>query len=103
MFALDVFGEGYGFWKTLIALTMHLLPSFVLIFALILAWRWEWVGAALFGAAGTLYVTWVFARPIPPAIRLNWIVTIAGPAFVVAALFLVDWLKRSEIHARKLT
>lgn len=100
MFALDVFHEAHGVWQTLVALTMHLIPSFVLIFALILAWRWEWVGAALYGAAGTLYITWVLGRPIAPAMKLNWIACIAGPVFVVAVLFLLNWMKRSEIHAR---
>lgn len=100
MFALDVFGEGYGFWKTLLALTMHLIPSFVLIAALVLAWRWEWIGAALYAAAGTLYVFWALQRPIPPAIKLLWVLMIAGPAFLVAALFLANWMKRAEIRGK---
>ena len=101
MFALDVFGEGLSFWQTLLALTMHLIPSFILIAALVLAWRWEWIGAALYGAAGTLYVVWVVRHPhLPAAIKLNWILFIAGPAFAIAALFLVNWLKRAEIRAR---
>jgi len=99
LFALDVFGEGYGVWRTLVALTMHLIPSFVLIAVLVLAWWWEWIGAALYAAAGMLYVIWVLPRPIPPAMKLNWILTIAGPAFVIAALFLVNWLKRGELRA----
>ena len=28
MFALDVFGEGRGFWETTLALLMHLIPAF---------------------------------------------------------------------------
>ena len=98
MFALDVFGEAHGFWQTLLALTIHLIPSIILIFALILAWRWEWVGALLYAVAGTLYVLWVLGLAIRPTVKLNWIACIAGPAFVVAALFLVNWLKRAEIH-----
>lgn len=100
MFALDVFGEGYGFWKTLLALTIHLIPSFVLIAALVLAWRWEWIGAALYAAAGTLYVFWALQRPIPPAVKLLWVLMIAGPAFLVAALFLANWMKRAEIRGK---
>ena len=75
LFALDVFGEHSGFWQTALALTMHLIPSFVLIAALVLAWRWEWIGAALYGAAGLLYVGWgvSMSRPVPPAMRLIWI------------------------------
>ena len=101
LFALDVFDGHLGFWQTALALTMHLIPSFVLIAVLVLAWRWEWIGAALYGAAGLLYVGWVvsMSRPVAPAIRLIWILTIAGPAFVIAALFLANWLKRSDLRA----
>ena len=49
LFSMDVFSEHLGFWQTALALAMHLIPSFVLIAALILAWRWEWIGAALYG------------------------------------------------------
>ena len=34
LFALDVFGEGYSFWKTLLALLIHLVPVGVLILIL---------------------------------------------------------------------
>lgn len=101
LFALDVFAEGHGLWMTVLALTMHLIPSLVLLVGLILAWRWEWIGAALYAAAGMVYVKWAVARPIPPAMKLTWILTIAGPAFVVAALFLANWVKRGELHASR--
>jgi hypothetical protein len=99
LFALDVFGEGYGWWGTLLALTIHLLPSLVLVAGLVLAWRREWIGAALYGSAGMLYAITVLQRRLAPAVKLNWILTIAGPAFVVAALFLANWLKRADLHA----
>ncbi len=101
LFALDVFEGNLGFWRTALALIMHLIPVFVLIVALILAWRWEWIGAALYGAAGLLYVWWVVSMrgPLPPSVKLIWILTIAGPAFVIAGLFLANWLKRGELHA----
>lgn len=101
LFSLDVFGEHLGFWQTILALTVHLIPVFVLIAALILAWRWEWIGAVMYGAAGLLYVGRVLSssRPFPPAVKLVWIGTIAGPAFVIAGLFLVNWLKRRELRA----
>jgi hypothetical protein len=101
LFALDVFDGHLGFWQTALALTMHLIPSFVLIAALVLAWRWEWIGAALYGAAGLLYVWWVvsMSRPVPPAMRLIWILTIAGPAFAIAGLFLANWFKRGDLRA----
>jgi hypothetical protein len=59
LFALDVFDGRLGFWQTVLALLIHLIPVFVLIAVLILAWRWEWVGAVLYAAAGLLYIVQV--------------------------------------------
>jgi hypothetical protein len=100
LFALDVFSENLGFWKTALALTMHLIPSLVLIGILILAWRWEWIGAALYAAAGLLYVFWVasMSRPVPPGTRVIWALIIAGPAFLIAGLFLANWWKHVELR-----
>ncbi len=101
LFALDVLRQGYGFWNTLLALFMHLIPSFVLIVVLVLAWRWEWIGAALFAVAGLVYVVTLVPRPHPPpGMKLLWCATVAGPAFVIAALFLANWIKHGELHAR---
>jgi len=101
MFALDVFAENVGFWKTLLALTIHLIPSLVLIAALALAWRWEWIGAVIYAAAGTLYVITILPRRLPPpSIKLLWIATVALPAFVIGVLFLVNWLKHDQLRAR---
>jgi len=99
LFALDVFSEGYGFWKTGLALVIHLIPALVLVIVLILAWRWEWIGAALYAAAGTVYVITVLPLRISPAAKFNWILTIAGPAFSLAAMFLINWWKRGELHS----
>lgn len=100
IFALDVFGENLSFGQTLLALLMHLIPSLLLIGVLVVAWRWEWVGALLYAAAGTLYVLWVLPRPLPAAgIKAQWIATIAFPAFAIAGLFLANWLKRGQLRA----
>ena len=45
LFALDVFNEGYGFWKTILALFMHLVPTSIVLAVLAISWRWEWAGA----------------------------------------------------------
>jgi len=39
LFAFDVFGTGAGFFKTLLALLMHLIPSFLLIIAIVYSWK----------------------------------------------------------------
>ena len=100
LFALDVFGEGLGFWRTLVALIMHLIPAFVVLLALALAWRWEWIGAAALAGAALVFL-FNMPKHLSPQGRQSAALLIAGPAFVIAALFLVNWLKRTELHARR--
>ena len=90
VFALDVFGQGYGFWETIVALAMHLIPTAIILALLVVAWRWEWVGALLFPMLGVLYI-------VSSQGRLHWSVylVMAGPLFLVGGLFLCDWLLRS--------
>lgn len=85
LFALDVFNEARPFWQTLLALAIHLIPSAVLLVVVALAWRWEWVGTLLFTAAGVAY--WAAAARHP-----SWVLVISGPLFLVAALFLLNWI-----------
>jgi hypothetical protein len=94
LFALDVFAEGYGFWGTLVALIMHLVPTAMILIALALAWRWPWIGAILFVALGVLYVIMIWRD-------FDWItyLLIAGPLFLVGALFLVDWLYHAAVRS----
>lgn len=92
LFALDVFGEGYGFWETLLALFMHLLPSIALAIAVALAWRWEWIGALLFGGFAVWYVATMRGFPLSVYLLL------AGIPFVVGALFAAGWVYRKEIR-----
>lgn len=91
VFALDVFDAGYDFWGTLVALLMHMIPTALVLIALAIAWRWEWVGGLLFLGLGLLYV--VMAGEF-----WWWSILIAGPLFVVGALFLANWRYRGELH-----
>ena len=95
-----MFDENHGFLQILLALTIHLIPSLVLIAGLILAWRWEWIGATLYAAAGILYILLVLPRAVSLVLKLNWILIIAAPAFVIAGLFLANWLKHAELDPR---
>jgi hypothetical protein len=53
------------------------------------------------GHHAALYAVGLRPRRLPPpAIKLLWITTIALPAFVIAALFLANWLKHDQLRAR---
>ncbi len=90
LFALDVFNEGYGFWRTLLALFMHLIPTWLVLAALAIAWRWQWAGALLCAGLGAFYIVHFWGRFYLAAYLL-----ISGPLFLLAALFLADWLCRT--------
>ena len=95
LFALDVFAEGYSFWETIGALLMHLIPTFVILVVLGIAWRWEWIGGFLFVVLGVLYITLFWEPSNLPAYLL-----ISGPLFLAGILFLLDAYYRSAIHPK---
>jgi hypothetical protein len=94
LFAFDVFEEGFGFWGTLLALFMHLLPSILLAVAIYIAWKREWVGAVLFIGWAVWYVVAFRAREFP------WVTyaVIAGIPAVIGLLFLSGWIWRDQIR-----
>ena len=87
IFALDVFGEGYSVGETIIALFMHLIPTFIVVIALLIAWHWERIGAALFLALALIFLVMSEGQ--------GWI--IAGPLLVLGALFLFDWQLNAQL------
>jgi zinc transporter ZupT len=92
LFALDVFSEGYGFGETALAFLIHLIPAGIVVAVLLIAWRWEWIGAVLFTAAAAIY-------GVPQLVRHpSWVLGISVPMLVIAGLFLLNWIKRSELR-----
>ena len=94
LFALDVFEEGYGFWDTVVALFLHLIPTWILLIVLAVSWRWEWVGAVMLVVLGLVYIHFAAGRGHP-----EWALVISGPLFLVGGLFLLNWLKRKQQEA----
>jgi len=94
LFALDVFDEHLGFWKTVLAFAIHLTPTWIVLGVLTVTWRWEWVGAILFNLLAVLYVVMAWGR-------FNWSVyaLISGPLCIVGLLFLLNWRYRAEIRS----
>ena len=95
VFALDVFGEGLGFWETILALLIHLVPVYVVIIVLVIAWRREWVGAVLFSALAVSYVVAAWGR-------FHWsaYASISGPLVLIGVLFLFNWTHRAQLRTR---
>lgn len=96
MFSLDVFEGHYGFWGTILGLFMHNIPSLVLLIVLIISWRYEIVGGIVFILAGLLYVIMATRRTLEWHTALCWSLTIAGPAFLIGILFMINWFKKKQ-------
>ena len=47
MFALDSFGPGYTLLQQLEAFAIHLIPTYILIIFLVVAWKWELIGGLM--------------------------------------------------------
>ncbi len=95
LFALDAFGEGQGFWDTILALLMHLIPTFVILLLLAVSWRREWIAGVLFLVLAVLYVSWAWNKPFGV---LSTLLLISGPLVVIGVLFLLNWYYRAELR-----
>lgn len=95
VFALDVFSEDYGFWQTIGALLLHLIPVYIVVIVLVIAWRRERVGAILFIALALFYL-------ISAVGRLHWFtfLVIPGPLVLIGFLFLINWKYRAHLRTR---
>ena len=93
LFCFDVFDKGRGFWETILALLVHLVPVYIVVILLIIAWRWEWVGAILFNALALFYVIWAWGR-------FHWsaYLGISGPLVFIGVLFLFNWIYRAQLR-----
>jgi hypothetical protein len=100
MFSLDVFDGNYGFWGTILGLFMHNIPTLFLLIILLVSWKREIIGGIFFILAGLLYIARLAFTMIstPPFhwYYLSWSLIIAGPAFLVGILFLINWFKKKR-------
>jgi prolipoprotein diacylglyceryltransferase len=60
LFALDSVSSERTFWQNATALIMSLIPSFVLLAALIIAWKWEKTGGIILTIIGLALSIFVF-------------------------------------------
>ena len=99
MFAMDSFAPGLSVWEQLRDFLIHLIPSYILILALWLAWKKEKWGGILFVAIGLITSIPIFLlnyhRTGSIWMGLFIVLVINIPFMMVGALFIIsDYLKR---------
>ena len=94
LFALDSVSSERTFWQNATALLMNLIPSFVLLAALIIAWKWEYIGGIIFILIAVGFSPFIFTHNYAMNnsvwISLGIILAITFPFFVVGILFIVS-------------
>lgn len=100
LFALDAFSPDLSFWQQIKAFIMHLIPSFILLAVLILAWKKELIGGILFMVIGIGLSPWVFSHNYQMnhsiMMSLGIIMVITMPFAIVGLLFLVSHFKKNK-------
>jgi TRAP-type C4-dicarboxylate transport system permease small subunit len=92
LFSFDVISPELSFWQIAVGLFMHNIPVFILLAVLLISWKHEIVGGVVFILAGVAYIVSATGR-----FEGNmWLpsLIIAGPAFLIGILFIVNWLKK---------
>ncbi len=92
MFALDSFSPELTIWQQLGAFFIHLIPSYVLIALLIIAWKWEYYGGIIFIVIGLGFSPVIFIHNYNMNhsvwMSLGIILAITIPFVVVGVLFI---------------
>ena len=80
---------------------MHNIPVFILIAVLIASWKYEIVGGIAFIVAGLFYIGGVLSKIFMSTphqwFMLSWSLIIAGPAFLIGILFLINWKNKKKV------
>ena len=103
LFAADAFAPGLTIWQQIGAFFMHLIPSFILLAFLIVAWKWEYAGGIIFLIIGIGLSPFVFMtnyyRNHSIWMSLGIILSITFPFVVVGILFIVShFLKKKNLQ-----
>lgn len=99
LFSLDIFGNDYTFWETVLGLFMHNIPVFILIIILVISWKHEIVGGIGFILGGLFYIGFILKALLETGFEwyyLVWALQISGIAFFIGILFLIGWFKKKK-------
>jgi hypothetical protein len=105
LFAADAFAPGLTIWQQLGAFLIHLIPSFILLAFLFIAWKWEFIGGIIFMVVGLAFTPVIFMlnynRNDSIWLSLIIILTITIPFVVVGILFLISHrLKKKSLPVK---
>jgi hypothetical protein len=95
IFATDAFAPGLTIWQQLGGFLIQLIPSFILLAFLIVAWKWELIGGIIFVVIGLVTSPLVFMlnhnrNHFSIDTSLKNVLIITFPFIVVGVLFIIS-------------
>lgn len=95
MFAFDAFSPEMTFWQNLGSLLMHLLPTFILIAFLVVAWKWELTGGILITLVGLAATPVIYnlnyQRTQSVNTTIGIILMVTMPFIIIGILFIISY------------
>ena len=105
LFALDAFQPDLTIWQQIGAFLMHLIPSFILLALLLIAWKWEYIGGIIFTIIGLGFSPFIFKHNYDMNhsvwMSLGIISMITLPFVVVGILFIMSHFQNKRTHINK--
>ena len=100
MFALDSFDPRLTIWQQIGGFLIHLVPSYILVAVLIVAWKWELIGGIIFILVGIGFTPLIyyhnFAMNHSVMMSLGIILVITFPFILVGGLFMTSHFLRRK-------
>lgn len=93
LFALDVFSGGNSIFKMILAFLIHLIPTWIIIFSIIISWKREWIAGVVFIILGAAYIIIAWGK-----VDIMAYLIISGPLFIIGILYWLNWIKRDELR-----
>jgi hypothetical protein len=101
MFALDSFDPKLTVWQQIAGFLMHLIPTYILIILLIIAWKWELIGGILFAFMAIVLSPSLYLHNYHMNhsvwISLSVILMISFPFLVVGGLFMMCHFRKKKL------
>lgn len=105
LFSLDAFEPDLTFWQQIGAFLTHLIPSFILLALLLIAWKWEYIGGIIFTILGLGFSPFIFKHNYDMNhsiwMSMGIIAMITLPFVVVGILFIMSYFQNKRININK--
>jgi phosphoglycerol transferase MdoB-like AlkP superfamily enzyme len=101
LFALDSFSDGNSFWQNVGSFLINLIPAYILIVILVIAWNWEKTGGIIIMVLGLVSSVLVFnmnfRRNHSVLDSLVVVLIICMPSLIAGILFFIS-SRKTEIR-----